>query len=61
MPDDNRTNFNPNDPEVRNFFRGLLHRVLDMSLGATIWRLPTGVLLCVIALASGAIVWFGWY
>jgi hypothetical protein len=61
MPDDHRVNFNPDDPAVRGFFRDLLHRTLHTALGATIWRLPTGVLVCLIAACIAAIVWFGWY
>ena len=36
------------DDQQKKFLRDLLHQVLQMALGATIWRLPTLVLLLLI-------------
>lgn len=37
------------DNDQKQFLRNLLHQILHMALGATIWRLPTVVLLAIIA------------
>lgn len=51
----------PSNPKASEFFRQLLHTVLNASIFATIWRLPTVVLVLLIVGIIALIAYFGLY
>ena len=53
--------FDPNDPRMRDFFRGLLHDAIRGLMHRSIWGLPLGLSIGLLVLLVGAVVWFGLY
>ena len=47
--------------EQRNFVRQLVHQAIRSSMSSLIWRLPTLVVLVLLALLIGAVFYFGLY
>jgi hypothetical protein len=48
------------DPAGR-YFRGLVHRAIEWTMQATIWRLPVAGLVVLLVVLLGLVVVFGWY
>lgn len=46
------------DDQQRQFLRNIIHSVIHSALNATIWRLPTAVLLTLVVVLIGVVFWF---
>jgi hypothetical protein len=49
------------DDQQRQFLRNLIHQAIQSALNATIWRLPTPVLLVLLGSLIAVVIYFGLY
>jgi hypothetical protein len=49
------------DDQQRQFLRNLVHQAIQAALNATIWRLPTPVLLVLLGSLIAAVIYFRLY